>query len=156
MKRSEWNSLVLWDKKSLLEKRDIHLASKKSFRCQKFSETTESTQWKFWKLCYRKNATEKHDTPLSHPWNFLATRHFLKHRRVLDELFLYYETKTNMTKFCDTPVLSICFSRYQTFFLKPRRVPKETFRYSDSNLFRRKNTKTSSLIHTKFSLPEAF
>ena len=58
----------------------------KYIRCEKFSETTKSSQRKLSKLWYRKVAKEKRDIPLSHSCNIPATRTFVKHRSVPNAL----------------------------------------------------------------------
>ena len=103
-------------KKFSLEKRDIPLASKKCFRYQKFSETTESSQWTF-SISWDKN---KFNGNLRYP---SACPYVSSHSRV---------------------------------FLKPRWVSNESFRWSETKKYRRKNVMFTSLSHKLFSPPKFF
>ena len=99
-----------------------------SFRCQKFSEATNSFHWYFSVLWDIKKSTQRRDIQPSHSNKFFATRNYLKHRRVPNELFRCCETQKVQER-------NVIFPRSQPYgffatgnFLKKRRVSDEIFR----------------------------
>ena len=82
----------MWSKKHSTVKRDVPLASLKSFRRQKFFQTPKSSQRVFLVSWNKKNRRKNVLSP-SHPWKVVSARNFLKKRRVRNEIIRYCVTK---------------------------------------------------------------
>ena len=128
---------LMWDQNFPTEKRDILLASKKCFCCQKLREKTKWTQWKFsvmWdEKIWRKTVIfpsliQRNFSLSEFPWN--PEEFPMIFSVIWDQSFhrnLRYPPSCPFN------------SSHTRNFLKPRIVPNETFRYCNWKIFPREN-----------------